>query len=455
MDSTPVVFWFRRDLRLTDHPALAAAAAAGPVVGLFINDDALRRPSGEARLAFLSATLDALNADMGGALVVRTGQPADVLRQVLGDVGGTTVYATDDYGPYGRRRDTLVGEQLAADGLTVHYLDSPYVVPPNSIVTGGGTPYKVFTPFFRAWKAHGWPAAGERVDVNWVTDVDSEGVPTAPSTAADLPAAGETAAWERAEWFLREAVADYGSARNDPGVDGTSRLSPHLKYGVIHPRQLLERLDDTEGEEIFRSELCWRDFYAEVLFQRPDSARNAFVPRMAGMEVDEGPLADERFQAWCYGQTGYPIVDAGMRQLKAEGWMHNRVRMIVGSFLVKDLHLDWTRGARWFMDQLVDGDLASNNHGWQWVAGTGTDASPYYRVFNPTSQSKKFDPTGRYLRQWIPEIAHLSDKEIHQPEACKAGAPAGYPGPIVDHAAERIESLARLERLKTANAPQP
>ncbi len=451
MSSAPVIFWFRRDLRLTDHPALAAAAAEGPVVGLFINDEALRRPSGAARLAFLSHTLSALDADMDGRLVVRSGKPGDVLEALLAEVGATTVYATDDFGPYGRSRDTRVGERLAASGYTVHFFDSPYVVRPDSIVTGGGTSYKVFTPFFRAWKAHGWPSAGGRVDVEWVDGVPSEGVPVGPETDAVLPEAGESAAWERAEWFLREAVLDYTTARDDPGVDGTSRLSPHLKYGVIHPRQLLDRLGDEPGEEVFRSELCWRDFYAEVLFQRPDSARNAFVARMAGMEVDEGPLADERFAAWASGQTGYPIVDAGMRQLAAEGWMHNRVRMIVGSFLVKDLHLDWTRGARYFMDQLIDGDLASNNHGWQWVAGTGTDASPYFRVFNPTSQSKKFDPTGRYLRKWIPEIAHLSDKEIHQPETCKAGAPAGYPAPIVDHATERAESLARLERLKTAN----
>ncbi len=452
MPTAPVIFWFRRDLRLTDHPALATAAAAGPVVGVFVNDARLRSPSGRARLAFLSATLRSLNDDMGDNLVVRTGPPFEVLRALLLETGGTTVYATDDFGPYGRTRDNEVGEQLAGEDFTIHYLDSPYAVPPNTVVTGGGTSYRVFTPFFKAWKKHGWPDPGGRVQADWVSGVGSESIPQVSNSGAELPEAGEDAAWQRAEWFLRDAVDDYQTARDDPGVDGTSRLSPYLKYGSIHPRQLLDRLGDSSGEETFRSELCWRDFYAEVLFQRPDSARQAFVPRMAGMEVDEGPLADARFDAWCAGQTGFPIVDAGMRQLLAEGWMHNRVRMIVGSFLVKDLHLDWTRGARHFMDQLVDGDLASNNHGWQWVAGTGTDASPYYRVFNPTSQSKKFDPTGRYLRRWIPEIAHLSDKEIHEPHQCKVGPPAGYPAPIVDHAEERLESLARLERLKAQAA---
>ncbi len=442
------IFWFRRDLRLADHPALAAAADRGPVVGLFIRDAELQSRSGAARLAFLRATLADLDASMGGHLVVRTGAPLDVLRAVIAETGAGAVYATDDYAPYGRRRDTEVGEALGADGIEVHYLDSPYVVTPGTILSGSGTPYKVFTPFFKAWKKHGWPAPTGEVDVAWHSGLASESIGEPPETAARLPPAGEAAAWERAEAFLADAVFRYDEARNDPGIEGTSRLSPYLKFGSIHPRQLLDRLGDTRDEDVFRSELCWRDFYAEVLFQRPDSARNAFVAKMAGMELDEGPLADERFAAWANGQTGYPIVDAGMRQLLAEGWMHNRVRMIVGSFLVKDLHLDWTRGARHFMTHLVDGDLASNSHGWQWVAGTGTDASPYFRVFNPIGQSRKFDPTARYLRRWVPEIAHLDDTSIHEPWTCPAGAPASYPGPIVDHAAERIEALDRLKRLK-------
>ncbi len=444
----PVIFWFRRDLRLADHPALAEAAATGPVVGVFVRDDALEGTSGDARLAFLRRSLIDLDAGMGGALVVRSGDPADVLGGLASECGATAVYATEDFAPYGRERDTRVGERLAGQGLSVHYLDSPYAVRPGTILSGGGTPYKVFTPFFRAWKVHGWPEPHGEVDVEWVQGIRSEPIGDVPETQADLPPAGEEAAWERADAFLEGPIGDYPDARNDPGIEGTSRLSPYLKFGAIHPRQLLDRLGDSAAEDVFRSELCWRDFYAEVLFQRPDSARHAFVPKMAAMEVDEGPIADERFAAWCEGRTGYPIVDAGMRQLQAEGWMHNRVRMIVGSFLVKDLHLDWTRGARHFMNLLVDGDLASNNHGWQWVAGTGTDASPYFRVFNPVGQSRKFDPAGRYLRRWVPELAHMTDKDIHEPWACKAGAPAGYPGPIVDHAAERAEALARLQRLK-------
>jgi len=443
------IFWFRRDLRLTDHPALAAAAEEGPVVPVFVNDDRLRGPSGANRLAFLAGTLASLDADIGGHLVIRSGDPATVLAEIAAETGAGTVYATDDYGPYGRMRDDQVGEKLAAAGLAVHYRDSPYAVPPNSVVTaGGGTPFKVFTPFFRAWKVHGYPEPSGRVDAEWVEGVATETIEGVEATASDLPLAGEKAAWERAEAFLDGPVFDYVDTRNDPSVDGTSRLSPDLKWGTIHPRQLLARLGPDPSEDVFRSEICWREFYAEVLFQRPETARSSYAVKMAKMEVDTGDVADERFEAWCRGQTGYPMVDAGMRQLVAEGWMHNRVRMIVASFLVKDLHIDWTRGARFFMEHLIDGDIASNQHGWQWVAGTGTDASPYFRIFNPISQSRKFDPTAGYVRKWVPEIAHLSNKVIHEPWADPAGAPAGYPGPLVDHATERLESLDRYARLK-------
>ena len=445
---SPSIFWFRRDLRLTDHPALAAAVAEGAVLGLFINDEHLRRPSGANRLAFLTRSLRSLDEEMGGRLVVRSGPPAQVLQDVASECGATRIFATDDFGPYGRQRDTDVGTTLADQGLEVHYLDSPYAVPPDSILTGGGTPYKVFTPFFRKWKEQGWAEPGPRLDVDWVEDVESEGVPEAPETDAALPDAGERAAWERADAFLDGPVFDYPETRNDPGIDGTSRLSPYLKWGTIHPRQLLARLGPDPAEDVFRSELCWREFYAEVLYQRPDSARSSYVTKMTGMELDEGSEADRRFARWCEGETGYPIVDAGMRQLRAEGWMHNRVRMIVASFLVKDLHIDWTRGARYFMEHLVDGDLASNNHGWQWVAGTGTDASPYFRIFNPVGQSRKFDPSGRYLRRWIPELAELPDDAIHEPWKATESGPEGYPAPLVEHAEERKESLARYEQLK-------
>ncbi len=449
-DTAPAaIFWFRRDLRLADQRALAEAAAAGPVIGVFVNDEALRAPSGAPRLAFLADALQHLDRSMGGNLVVRSGAPADVLAGLAAETGARAVYATDDFAPYGRRRDDIVGETLSAAGVSVHYRDANYAVAPGTVKTGSGTPYKVFTPFSRAWESIGWPEPLGRVDVDWVSGVTSEPIADAPDVDAHLPPASEEAAWDRLDAFLDGPVADYADERNRPGVDGTSRLSPYLKWGILHPRQILDRLGHTKGEDVFRKELAWREFYADVLFQRPESARNAYVPKMAGMEVDTDDRAVERFEAWCAGRTGYPIVDAGMRQLLAEGWMHNRVRMIVASFLVKDLHIDWTWGARHFMAHLVDGDLASNQHGWQWVAGTGTDASPYFRVFNPIGQSKKFDPTGTYLRRHVPELAELDDSEVHEPWTAGLRRPAAYPAPIVEHGAERIESLARYDRLKS------
>ncbi len=446
------LFWFRRDLRLADNPALVAAAAEGPVAGVFVLDPSLWGPAGDNRRAFLAASLRSLDASMGGGLIVVSGDPTVELPRLVESFGAAVVHAPEDFGPYGRRRDDAVAKALADVGAQLRRVDSPYAVKPGSVLTGGGTSYKVFTPFFRSWTKHGWAEPLPAAEVDWVEPpTASSGVAAAipeVQVTIPLPDAGEDAAWELAEAFLRERVGAYDDARDRPGIPGTSQLSPYLKWGTLHPRQLLDRLGSSPGEETFRSELCWREFYAEVLSVRPDSARQAYVDKMAGMEIDEGPVADERFAAWVDGRTGYPMVDAGMRQLAGEGWMHNRVRMIVASFLVKDLHIDWTRGARLFMDRLVDGDLASNSHGWQWVAGTGTDASPYFRIFNPVGQSKKFDPDGVYLRRWIPEIAHLPDRSIHAPWTEKTGAPAGYPPPIVDHDEERRESLDRYEQHK-------
>jgi deoxyribodipyrimidine photo-lyase len=242
---------------------------------------------------------------------------------------------------------------------------------------------------------------------------------------------------------------DHHETRDAPAdLHGTSRLSPHLKYGTIHPRQLLARLDGSKGAGVFRTELAWREFYADVLSDRPDSARRALLPAMAGIEVDTDRSTSERFDAWAEGRTGFPFVDAGMRQLLGEGWVHNRVRMVVASFLVKDLHLDWTRGARHFMRHLVDGDLASNQHGWQWTAGTGTDPSPYFRVFNPVSQGKRFDPDGTYVRRWLPELRDVPTRHVHEPWTAPTGPPRGYPPPIVDHAEERAEALRRYDAIR-------
>jgi deoxyribodipyrimidine photo-lyase len=265
------------------------------------------------------------------------------------------------------------------------------------------------------------------------------------SSLDHLPPAGEAAALVRWHDFRDSTLDDYADDRNRPDIDGSSRLSVHLKYGEIHPRTLLAELADSKAHEVFRKELAWREFYADVLHHAPETAREYLRPEFARMTYDSGPDADARLDAWQQGQTGYPIVDAGMRQLLRDGWMHNRVRMIVASFLVKDLHLEWQVGARWFMRHLVDGDIASNSHGWQWTAGCGTDASPYFRIFNPITQGLRFDPQGDYVRRYVPELQHLSGASAHEPWVAAGGYAEGYPERIVDHAEERVDSLDRYE----------
>jgi deoxyribodipyrimidine photo-lyase len=451
-DSTAIV-WFRRDLRLADHPALAEAARGHDrLVALFVHDPALARPSGANRLAFLHATLDALAADLDGLLVERHGDPASVVPRLADEVEADAVYVTDDAGPYGRARDDRVEERLVAAGRTLERVGTPYAVAPGTLLTKGGTPFRVFTPFSRAWRAHGWDAPRPVTrGARFLAGVAGHPRPATPEPGAraGLPPAGERAAHAAADAFLEGWVDGYAEARDRPDLDATSRLSPHLKVGAIHPRQLLARLGDRPGPTTFATELCWRDFYADVLLHRPESARRNLDASMDGLRWDTGRRADERFEAWCAGETGYPIVDAGMRQLLEDGWVHNRVRMIVASFLVKDLHVDWRRGARHFLRHLVDGDLASNQHGWQWTAGTGTDPSPFFRVFNPVSQGRRFDPDGDYVRRYVPELRDLAGPDVHEPWAVAAdlfgggGPGAGYPERIVDHAAEREEALAR------------
>jgi deoxyribodipyrimidine photo-lyase len=436
--TTPAVLWFRRDLRLSDHPALAAAAEGGrPVLGLFVLDPTLLKPAGPARLAFLYRCLRELDRRLGGRLVVVRGHPVRTVARVAGEVGAEEVHVSTDLGPYGRERDHRVGREvrLVATG-------SPYAVTPGRIATAEGTPYRVFTPFYRAWLEHGWRDPAPEVEVDWVT-AKSVDIPKGPDL--DLPEAGESAAlalWQR---FLAHGLARYHEDRDRPDRDGTTRLSPYLRFGCVHPRTLLADLAHHRGAgvEALRSELAWREFYADVLWHRPDTARRNLDTRFDRMPHTTGKAADDLFEAWATGRTGYPIVDAGMRQLLAEGWLHNRVRMIVASFLVKDLHLPWWRGARYFMRHLVDGDLASNQHNWQWVAGCGTDAAPYFRVFNPIRQGEKFDPDGDYVRRYVPELRGVDD--VHR---LGGDRPAGYPPPVVDHAHERQLALEHYARVK-------
>jgi len=456
------VLWLRRDLRLSDHPALLAAVDASGgdgVVPLFVVDPALWGPAGVPRKAWLVASLRALDESLDGRLVVRHGDPVDVLPRVAAEVEAPLAHVSADGGPYGRRRDAAVARALAEAGRRLAAAGTPYAVGPGTLRTGQGGPFQVFAAFRRAWLRHGWPrpAPVPGQARGWaVHGVGSEPLP-APRDLAGVrpPRAGEDAAHALWAEFLSGAVARYAQRRDLPAEAGTSRLSAHLKYGEIHPRTLLADLAAQPGElasgpgvESFRSELCWREFYADVLWHRPESAREYLRPKFARMRYDD-PATDaaDLLRAWQEGRTGYPFVDAGMRQLRAEGWMHNRVRMVVASFLVKDLHVEWQHGARFFLRRLRDGDLASNSHGWQWVAGCGTDAAPYFRIFNPVTQGERFDPEGAYVRALVPELAHLPGRSAHRPWEAADGYAHGYPARIVDHAAERREALARLAEL--------
>ncbi len=441
------VMWFRRDLRLADHPALLEACADGAVLPLFVFDPVLWGPAGDVRRTYLAASLRDL-ADRIPLSVVR-GDPVRRVVLAAKEVGAQRVHISADFGPYGRRRDADVEQALADAGIELVRTGSPYAVAPGRVTTGEGEPFKVFTPYLRAWADHGWRAPIDPPSrPSWVTTLpDTTDIPDpALPDGIELPPAGEAAARRRWQDFL-DRVAGYDDDRDKPGVDGTSQMSPHLKWGEIHPRTMLADLGRlrSQGAATYRKELAWREFYADVLHAQPHTARHYLRSEFAGMRYVKPDGPDSHFDAWRRGRTGFPIVDAGMRQLRATGWMHNRVRMIVASFLVKDLHIEWQHGARHFMRWLVDGDLASNQHGWQWTAGCGTDAAPYFRVFNPTTQSRKFDPEAAYVRRWVPELADVGDPHEPTPDD---RARVGYPEPVVDHAEERKEALARWEEIR-------
>ena len=379
---------------------------------------------------------------LGANLVVHCGRPEHVVPKIVSRVGATEVHISADFAPYGAARDRRVADALGAVPLVP--TGSPYAVSPPRVRTTTGRPYRVFTPYFRAWREHGWPdpAPSDPECIDWVA-APSQGVPheleLPPGLA--LPPAGAVAAHEAWHRFREEHLSGYDARRDRPDLDVTSRLSAYLHLGVLHPRTLLSALGPADDR--FMAELAWREFYASVLWSWPQSARSNFDTRMNGLAIEDGPQAEVLFEAWCDGRTGFPIIDAGMRQLMAEAWMHNRVRMLVASFLVKDLHLDWRWGARHFMRHLVDGDLASNQHGWQWAAGTGTDASPYFRIFNPVTQAKRVDPNGDYIRRWVPELRTVAAPYVHEP--WRSPSPLDYVDPIVDHDVERKRSLEAYE----------
>ena len=446
------LLWLRRDLRRTDHPALAAAAAGAAVLPVYVID-ASQEAEPPGRAAWLAATLLALRDEFGGRLCVRIGDPAVVLPALARETGATAVHVTAETEPDGRRRDDRVAEALARVGVDWVATGSRYAIAPGEVRTLAGTNYRVFGPFVRAWRTHGWPAPAATPARLELADApsDARALETLDRWRRDctiaLPSAGEAAARRVWDEFSAERLDAYADERDRVDLPATSRLSPYLALGVVHPRTLLADLDGRTdpGASKFVAELAWREFSADVLWHHPTSVRADLRPGPAGMVFDE---PDAGFDAWRDGLTGYPLVDAGMRQLRAEGWLPNRVRMVAGSFLLKDLHLPWRHGADHFRRHLIDYDAASNTHNWQWLAGTGTDAAPYHRVFNPVSQSDAADPDGAYVRRHIPELAHLSGRAALRPWDHPAGDAHGYPARILDHAAERIEALAR-HRLAT------
>lgn len=465
-----VVVWFRRDLRVRDNGVLAAAAdwsrrADDDVLPLFIVDPEILRRSGSSRVDVMIRSLGDLNNSIGGALRVALGRPDEVLPRLVAECGANLVLASSDVTWYARRRDLEVAAALGPNAVDLRYTDHLTVLPPGSIRKSDGSRYAVFTPYYKVWRESARSVAPIHVPElrfdaaqyaaveyfeesllrRW-TDIGSQFRHVVP--------VGEVAAVEAWANYRNEGLASYGETRNLPSLRGTSMLSSALHFGALHPRTILGDLGPTD--QSFLSEICWREFYADVLLGAPSSSWRSLAPWGVSMEWNDHSSSDgaERLVRWKEGRTGFPIVDAGMRQLLQEHWMHNRVRMIVASFLVKDLHFDWQVGAAHFNELLDDGDVASNAHGWQWVAGTGTDASPFFRVFNPILQGERFDPEGVYVRRYVPELRFLSNALVHRPwEATRDRTPNAlfsdaptddsYPAPMVDHVVERDVALER------------
>lgn len=481
MTAAPVLLWFRQDLRLSDNPALAHAVASGrPVIPVYVLDDVTPgdwRPGGASRWWLhhsLAALMEKLG-QLGAPLILRRGPADAVIHDLVGETGAGAVVWNRCYEPYAIERDTGIKEALVRAGVEAKSCPGSVLNEPWTVLTGSGQPYKVFTPYWRAVLNREPPAPPlpppDRIAAPAALppsdDLSGWGLlPTSPDWSGglrDMWVPGEDGAQARLRDFLASGCTGYKAGRDVPGRDGTSRLSPHLHHGELSPRQAFHAARAAaardpacaDGADAFLREIGWREFSCNLLYHFPQLPEKPLNPRF-----EDFPWDDDKglLDAWKKGRTGYPIVDAGMRQLWHTGWMHNRVRMIVGSLLVKHLLLPWQAGEEWFWDTLVDADLANNAAGWQWIAGCGADAAPYFRVFNPTLQGQKFDPDGDYVRRWVPELHHLPSKHIHTPWEAPAEILRGaciqmgrdYPYPVVDHKHGRERALAAFARIKEA-----
>ncbi len=458
-----VIWWIRKDLRIYDNQALKAALETGlAVLPVFIQDSKLLSIQAEKRISFLFSGLRILQQEIqkfGGTLVIQQGDPLEVLTRLSRQYQCSHIFCEEDFTPYARLRDNAIEKVLP-----LYRVGFPTIFHPHVVMKDDGSPYTVFTPYSKKWKSLPF---SQPIMVNprgkFAPLIDEENSILPDTYGYSISLAGEQIAHQILDEFLESRVEFYNEDRNRLDLPGTSQLSAHFHFGMISAREaawmVRQRVSEsnpsknTLGAETWLNELIWRDFYTSILYHYPFVRGQAFKKNYRAIAWRNAPQELER---WKFGQTGFPVVDAGMRQLLQTGWMHNRARMIVASFLVKDLLINWQEGERWFFEQLVDGDRASNNGGWQWSAGVGTDAAPYFRIFNPTTQCKNFDPAGDFIRTWVPELKGVPYAFIHQPETmpfslqervgCKIGK--NYPLPMLDHSLSRVRTMQAYKTSK-------
>jgi deoxyribodipyrimidine photo-lyase len=462
MSSPIVLHWFRRDLRLTDNIALHHATAGGNnVVPVYILSTWKKKHNwtGSTRQQFLCGSVASLAKNLetlGSRLLFRAGAAEVELERLAGETGATAIYWNRDYDPHGRQVEERVQQMCVRRGISFHHFKDSVMHEAGEVLTGGGQPYRVYTPYSRNWlsqpKAAPLPVI-KSLGVPPGSTLTSLPVPTLdywelPPCTADIPEPGERAARDRMKNVIDSGIiARYSEKRDTPGGQTTSRLGQDLRFGLISIRELYARALSASGPaasiQTYIKELAWREFYMAILWHYPEVFGGEFNPDFRGIAWTG---SDEDFQRWCQGKTGFPIVDAGMRELLGSGFIHNRVRMIVSMFLTKDLHCHWKLGESHFMQHLVDGENASNNGGWQWSAGTGADAAPYFRIQNPWTQTKRYDPEGTYIKKWVPELRDVPPQRLMEPPAPGLSLAPGYPAPMVDHATERDRCLAMFAR---------